>query len=53
MENCKVDTIRQILDTSLSDEDKLYFMRAYLDGHLKEEHIQMLIEFEKRKKVIE
>lgn len=52
MENCKVDTVRQILDTSLSDEDKLYFIKAYLNDHLKEEHIQMLIEFEKRKKVI-
>ena len=42
--NCKIETIEAILQTTFSDEDKIYFIQSYLLGWTSEDNIQGIIE---------
>ena len=41
--NCKVDTIKNLCNTTLSDDDKLYYIQSYLLGWIDEREMRRLI----------
>ena len=43
MHDCKTETIRGVLDATLSEKDKLYFIQSYLLGWTTEEQMQRVI----------
>ncbi len=43
MHDCKTETIKALLETTLSEKDKLYFIQSYVLGWTSEEQMQRMI----------
>lgn len=41
--DCKTETIKAMIETTLSEKDKLYFIQSYLLGWTSEEQMQRVI----------
>lgn len=43
LHDCKTETIKAMIETTLSEKDKLYFIQSYLLGWTSEEQMQRVI----------